>query len=271
MHGGPREPPTASVHHDPGARVAAELQSAVRLRRRLCTWFDSPLGRSLQAIETNRLRSILPRLYGTVVVQLGAIGKMDMMESSPAPTHVVLDLLQFPNHAAAVQALAEALPFAERSVEVVLLPHTLDFTEDPHQVLREVDRVLTPEGHMIVLGFNPMSLWGITRLFARRRQVPWCGGFFRLARIKDWLGLLEYELVEGQMLYYRPPLQSESVRDRLYFLDHMGDRWWPMMAAAYIVVAKKRVLGVTPLRLRWHSPAIAPGLSNPVARNMRCG
>lgn len=241
-----------------------------QLRQRLGSWFDSPLGRSLQAIETNRLRSILPSLYGKVVVQLGTLGKMDMIESSPAPTRIVLDLLTH-EHAVGVQGFPEALPFAGRSVDIALLPHTLDFASDPHQVLREVDRVLVPEGHAIVLGFNPLSMWGITRLFAKRQgRVPWCAHFVGVARIKDWLRLLEYEVTAGQMLYYRPPLQKESVMDRLYFLDKVGDRWWPMMAAAYLVVAKKRVYGVTPLQPTWRAnPAIGPGLSEPVARGMQ--
>lgn len=246
------------------------FDSGPQLRKRLSSWFDSPLGRSLQAIEANQLRSTLPHLYGTIVLQLGSLGKIDIMESSPASTRIVLDLLHH-DHATTVQGFPEALPFDTRSVDVVLLPHTLDFADDPHQVLREVDRVLVPEGHVVILGFNPISLWGIRRLLSGRRdRVPWCGHFLGLPRIKDWLALLEYELTSGQMLYYRPPLQNENVMDRLYFLDKVGDRWWPMMAAAYLVVAKKRVFGVTPLHPRRHTrPAFGPGLSEPVARGMQ--
>ncbi|MFQ5937635.1 MAG: class I SAM-dependent methyltransferase [Acidiferrobacterales bacterium] len=213
---------------------------------------------------------MLPRLYGKVALQLGTLGRMDMMESSAVPTRIVLDPLH-DDHAVAVKGFPEALPFEERSVDLTLLPHTLDFADDPHQVLREVDRVLVPEGHVVVMGFNPLSLWGVTRLFTKRRgRVPWCGHFFGLARIKDWLRLLEYELTAGRMLYYRPPLHNENVMDRLYFMDKVGDRWWPMMAAAYVVVAKKKVFGVTPLQPRWRTkPAIGPGLSDPVARGMQ--
>lgn len=245
-------------------------ESGTQLRKSLCAWFDSPLGRSLQAIETNQLRAILPRLYGLVALQLGSVGKLDMMDGCPAPTRVVLDLLRNDN-AATVQGFPEALPFDTRSVDIALLPHTLDFADDPHQVLREVDRVLVPEGHVVILGFNPLSLWGIRRLFARRLgRVPWCGNFLGLARLKDWLQLLEYKLMGGHMMYYRPPLQNERVMDRLYFLDKVGDRWLPMMAAAYVVVAKKRVFGVTPLRPRLRrKPAIGPGLSEPVVRGIQ--
>ena len=106
-------------------------------------------------------------------------------------------------------------------------------------------------------------------LAVRRGRVPWCGNFLRLARLKDWLRLLEYELMGGHMMYYRPPLHNDRIMDRLYFLDAVGDRWWPMMAAAYIVVAKKRVFGVTPLRARRRRKSvIRPSLSEPVVRTI---
>lgn len=245
--------------------------SSPQLRQSLRAWFDTPLGRSLLAIETNQLRAILPRLYGLVTLQLGSLSKMDMMEGCHAPTRVVLDPLHNGETTTVVQGVPESIPFEARSVDVALLPHTLDFAADPHQVLREVDRILVPEGHVVIVGFNPLSLWGLRRtLPIRRGRVPWCGNFLRLARLKDWLRLLEYELIGGHMMYYRPPLQNERLMDRLYFLDSVGDRWWPMMAAAYIAVAKKRVFGVTPLRARWRRQSvIRPGLSEPVVRTIQ--
>jgi SAM-dependent methyltransferase len=242
---------------------AAEMQKALR------AWFDKPLGCSLQAHEIHRLRDVLPQFYGTVALQLGRLGKLDMLDVSPVPTRILLDLAGEPD-GVVVRGIPEALPFDAKSVDVMLLPHTLDFCDDPHRVLREVARVLSPEGHAVILGFNPLSLWGARRLFARRpRAMPWCGRFLRLARIKDWLKLLDFEVTHGQMLYYRPPLRGEAARDRLHFLDKIGDRWWPMTAAVYLVAAKKRVLGVTPLPLEWkRKRAIGPAAAEPAARGI---
>ncbi|MBI3899390.1 MAG: methyltransferase domain-containing protein [Gammaproteobacteria bacterium] len=235
------------------------------MRAQLLCWFDSPLGRSLQAVEAHRLRTILPSLYGTIALQLGRIGKLDLLDASVAPTRIMLDQdgpQQYKNcpveqmltgsRTSLVLGETDALPLDERSIDLALLPHTLDFCDDPHPVLREVSRVLRPEGHVVILGFNNMSLWGVRRLLARRpKSAPWCGHFFSLARVKDWLGLLDFECTHGSMLYYRPPLRRESARDRLYFLEKAGDRWWPMMAAVYMVVAKKRAFGMTPLPVSW--------------------
>jgi SAM-dependent methyltransferase len=238
------------------------------VREQLLQWFDTPLGRSLQAVEAYRLRTALPSLYGTVALQLGRIGEMDLLDATTAPTRVVLDggaprqpksrnnrhveQLLTGTRTSVVLGEPDMLPFDERSVDVVLLPHTLDFCDDPHPILREVSRVLRPEGHVVILGFNQMSLWGLRRLIATRPRVaPWCGHFFRLARVKDWLALLDFECTQGGMLYYRPPVRREHWMDRLYFLEKAGDRWWPMMAAVYMVIAKKRVFGMTPLPVEW--------------------
>ena len=240
------------------------------LRERLSRWFDSPLGRSLQAYESHRLREVLLPLYGTVALQLGRVGQLDLLDASTVPTRALLDLVSGPNGLSVVHGRPEEIPFDTKSTDVVLMPHTLDFCDDPHQVLREVSRVLRPDGHVIVLGFNPVSPWGFRRLFARRpRPAPWCGRFLPLSRIKDWLLLLDFKVTHGQMLYYRPPLTSESAMERLHFMDKMGDRWWPMMAAVYMVVAKKRVLGVTPMPLTWKDKKLAGRASaEPAARGM---
>src|SRR3989344_3971306 len=208
-------------------------------RQQLSQWFDSPLGRSLQAHEAHHLRTVLPNLYGTVAAQLGHIGELDLMDSCIAPTHILLDDHGGPGVCRARSIPAE-LPLDTKSTDVV------------------------------ILGFNPMSLWGFRRLVARRPRVaPWCGKFFRLARIKDWLALLDFETTHGTMLYYRPPLRNEGFMQRLHFLDKMGDRWWPMMAGVYLVVAQKRVVGGTPLPLSWKTRrAIAAGATQPAARGM---
>ena len=246
-----------------------QTDSCNRRWRQLREWFDAPLGRSLQSMEAHHLRAVLPNLYGTVAAQLGHIGQLDLMDACIAPTRILLDYHAGPK-GCAVRGLPEALPLDTKSADVLILPHTLDFCDDPHQVLREASRVLRPEGHVVIIGFNPMSLWGFRRLVARRpRAAPWCGKFFRLSRIKDWLALLDFETTHGTMLYYRPPLRNEGFMHRLHFLDKMGDRWWPMMAGAYLVVAKKRVLGVTPLPLSWKAKrAVARAAAQPAARGI---
>ncbi len=213
---------------------------------RLRTWFGGSLGESLEALEAHRLREILPALAGTFAVQVGWLGRRDLLESSPTAVHVLVDADPVPGPAQWVQSCGEALPFDSKSVQVVLLPHALDLSAAPHQVLREAHRILVPEGHIVILGFNPVSLWRLPCLW-RRARAPWCGDWIGIRRLKDWLSLLEFELTQGSMLYYRPPLKRQRWMDRLFFLERMGDRWWPLGAAVYVLVARKRVAGMTPV------------------------
>jgi len=227
-------------------------------------WFEQPLGRSIQAIEVDRLRPVLASLYAVRAVQVGSVGSFDLLGSCDAPSRYIVDPLPGRGKEAGnrVRALPEALPFDGKSIDLLVLPHTLDFSDQPHQVLREVERVLIPEGHVVILGFNPVSLWGARRLFSRRarRSVPWNANFIGLRRIKDWLALMHFEITGGSMLYYRPPLTNPSLLDRLITLDKIGDRWWPMMAGVYLLVARKRVAGLTPIRPQWRLQLVKNGL-----------
>ncbi|MHB8255090.1 MAG: methyltransferase domain-containing protein [Acidiferrobacter sp.] len=214
----------------------------------LRVWFEGALGESLHALEAHRLREILPALPGTFAVQLGWFGRRDLLESSPTAVHLLVDSQGAPKGPQLVQALPEALPLDSKSVQVVLLPHTLDVSCTPHQLLREAHRVLVPEGHVVIVGFNAMSLWGLSCfLHQRRTRPPWCGEWIGARRLKDWLSLLDFELTHGSMLYYRPPFKRQTLMDRLFFLERIGDRWWPLAAAVYVVVAKKRNPGLTPI------------------------
>ncbi|MGE5625660.1 MAG: class I SAM-dependent methyltransferase, partial [Bacillota bacterium] len=150
------------------------------------------------------------------------------------------------------------------SVDAVLLPHTLERVAEPEKVLREAERVLHGEGHVLVLGFHPWGPWGLRRLFGARQ--PWSGRFLTLWRLKIWLGVLGFEIVEVRHLLHRPPWRSRLMLLRSAVLDRLA---WRVTAGAYLVVAKKRVFGMTPLRLKRSRPQPAfGGVAKPTTRSM---
>jgi SAM-dependent methyltransferase len=151
----------------------------------------------------------------------------------------------------AFQGQAWALPIQTDSIDVVVLPHTLDFALYPHEVLREVERVLIPEGHVVITGFNPLSIWQIWRWLLRwRNQPPWCGHFYTTMRLRDWLKLLGFDVTHKQHFFHRPPLKNRSFMQRLSFLEKMGRVLWPVTGAGYVLVARKRVETLTPIKPR---------------------
>lgn len=239
---------------------------------RLQNWFAVPPGADLAQMEVEWLGRVLPELFGYHILQLGTAAAPAAMQSSPISHRVsfVADasgLAQAQNGCAV--CAPESLAIANDMVDVIVLPHVLEFSGNPHKVLREVDRVLIGEGHVVLIGFNPWSLWGIWRLMLLWREAPpWCGHFYGLARIRDWLSLLDFEIVQTRKFFYRPPLASRAAMRRLRFMEKLGRYLWPVAGGAYLVVARKRVVPLTPVRMRWRArrSLIAAGIAEPSAR-----
>ena len=149
-----------------------------------------------------------------------------------------------------VHGLAGAMPVASDSMDIVVLPHVLEFEEDPHGALREAERVLVPEGHVIVAGYNAFGPMGAWRL-VRRRDAPWNGRFYTASRVRDWLSVLGFDTVASEGCFFRPPLRSDRVLHSLRVFERAGPRFWPGLCGTWFLVARKRTATLTPLRPRW--------------------
>lgn len=158
----------------------------------------------------------------------------------------------------------EELPFASQSLDLVVLPHGLEFATDPHQVLREVERVLVPEGRIILTGFNPLSLWGARHTLSRYVGSPFLPHMpqhLGVSRVKDWLKLLGLEVVDCQQGGYVPPFRNAQWLDNCNWMDAAGARWWPIFGALYCITAVKRVRGMRLIGPAWRNARVAPALA----------
>jgi SAM-dependent methyltransferase len=145
------------------------------------------------------------------------------------------------------------LPLASNSADLIVLPHVLEFSSNPHQILREAARALRPEAQLVISGFNPWSLWGVRRTFDfRGNDYPWSGHFINLPRLKDWLALLGFEIAAGRMGCYAPPCAKPHWLRRFAFMEEAGDRWWPIAGGVYFVQAVKRVRGLRLILPKWN-------------------
>ncbi|HUO44352.1 MAG TPA: methyltransferase domain-containing protein [Burkholderiales bacterium] len=209
--------------------------------RSLSEWFTAtPLGQYLLAREQAYYDAAVADVFGFHALQLG-LPRHDFLRANRIAHRFCVAC----NSGAELRADYRDLPLATGSVDLLLLPHALEFHADPHQILREVQRVLVPEGQVIVSAFNPWSLWGLRHAFSRTPQVyPWCGRFIDLPRLKDWLALLGLEIVAGRMCCYVPPCSQDKWLARFRFMEAAGDRWWPVGGGAYFLHAIKRVRGV---------------------------
>jgi len=232
----------------------------------LSAWFATPPGRHLLAWEAEQFQSVVSDVFGYHALQLG-LPQLQALSGNRMPhrwlalpeTHA---LPEVPN--VALVSHAAALPFAANSLDLLVMPHTLELSADPHAVLREVERVLRPEGRVVLSGLNPASLWGLRQYRAHalarlglgrspwaRLYLPEAGAFIGHRRLRDWLRLLSFEIEDSRFGGYRPAVRSQAWLDRFQWLDSLGSRWWPVFGAVYFVVAVKRVRGMHLLGPAW--------------------
>ena len=221
----------------------------------IVSWFDTPLGEYLLQREREYFDRIVADRFGYNALQIG-MAPFDLLRACRIPLRCRVGL----QGDVGLIADARDLPIATASVDLVLLPHVLEFAEHPHQILREVHRVLMPEGHVVISCFNPWSLWGVGRLVRRKHGFPWDGRFINLPRMKDWLALLGLEVIAGQMSCYAPPFRQEKWLQRFQFMEAAGDRWWPIAGGVYFLQAVKRVRGLRLIMPKW-SDRLAPAKS----------
>ena len=224
----------------------------------ILSWLDTPIGAYLLAQEQALFDSVVSDIFGFNAMQLGFL-QADLLRNSRIPFALKASETQ-----GDLLCETQQLPISSNTMDLVLLPHTLDFSVNPQQTLREVERVLMPEGHVVIAGFNPLSAWGMRRFVSKRcssSSALWLAHFLSALRIKDWLNLLGFEVVGTRMACYKLPVQSDSWMQRFDGLDNLGSRCWPMLGGVYCIVAKKRVLGMRIIKPNWKQARLKRGLA----------
>jgi SAM-dependent methyltransferase len=217
-------------------------------------WFAGGPGACLLAAEAAALEERLVDCFGYHLVQVGCLPGLAVLSASRVLQRCVIDIdgSGGSDGYPMLRGRAAALPIESDSVDVVVMPHVLEFEPRPHEALREAVRVLVPDGRLFVCAFNPWSLMGLWQLIRRRGpHPPWHGRFLAQGRLRDWLELLELELVGVDSFFFRPPVRSERVLQRLAGLERVGARAWPALGGAYLLSVRRRVSRATPVRPRF--------------------
>ena len=217
----------------------------------LSEWFASEQGGYVLTREQAYFDRTVADIFGFNAVQM-CVPEQDFLRNSRIPLR--FNAGNQPGND--VRLVCTELPFDSDSLDLVLLPHVLEFAEHPHQIIREVERVLMPEGSLIISGFNPFSLWGLHRALGRKQGYPWCGQFITLQRMKDWLALLGFEVVGGRFAAYAPPFHHGTWLNRCAFMEKAGDRWWAVSGGVYFLHAIKRVPGMRLIKPKWNAKLV---------------
>jgi SAM-dependent methyltransferase len=233
--------------------VTAETGAIVELSE----WLKTEAGQYVLSWEQARFDEVVADLFGFHAFQVG-LAEPNFLRNNRIPFKAYVGADKPDANAIAlwdgcVLALPEALPFEAQSVDLLVLPHTFECTDAPHNVLREVERVLMPEGRVVITGFNPWSLWGAhSRTPGTDPVMPHPpSAQVSPARLKDWLQLLSFEIDETRFGRYAPACQTDKWLKRWHFMESAGEQWWPVCGAVYMVSAVKRVAGVRLLGPPW--------------------
>ncbi len=218
-------------------------------QRPLAQWYSSALGQSILDELELRLSEQLVGIFGYQGMQIGQFDpERDFLASTGIHRRLLLDA---PGMPADIHADVLHLPIASDTMKVVIFFHTLDFCSNPHQALREADRVLTEDGQLIVIGFNPISVFGLRHLLsAWSKKAPWNGRFYFRQRIKDWLSVLNYRVMYSEAMYIRPPINSERILSRLRKVERLQP-WLGGLGGLYVLQARKQTIPMTMTRLQW--------------------
>ena len=234
----------------------------------LDAWLAGPLGSLLLEQERAVVAASLECAFGLHCLQVGAWGAPDTFLASARTRRASL-VAGRPLPGAALVAEAAALALQSDSVDVMLLPHTLEFAPDPHEVLREAGRVLAGEGELVVLGFEPLGSWSLRSAFTRGGSPPGIARTIPAARLADWLKLVGFEVGPAERYLYAPPIPGLRTARARVFLERMGRLAWPRFSGAYLLRARKRVHSMTPVRMRKRlRTAVIGRLAEPAARRV---
>jgi SAM-dependent methyltransferase len=207
-------------------------------------WLATPQGQYVLEWEQRKHDQLVADIFGFNALQLG-LSSQDFLRANRMPLRSRCDDAESARRSQAhVCADLRHLPFAGASVDLVVLPHVLEFADQPHQILREVERILVPEGQVLVAGFNPYSLWGARRRLRASTVPPFQGQYISVPRLKDWFALLGFETRAGAFGCYAPAVAEEKWLARWRFMEAAGDRWWPFAGSVYLVQAIKRQHGM---------------------------
>jgi ubiquinone/menaquinone biosynthesis C-methylase UbiE len=220
------------------------------------SWQDLPCGELILSTINEHMDNWWGRMFGYHLLKIGNLSAVIDSQASMINHQVEVidkDFQQGVSSNSRLIAENDDLPFLKHSVDIAILSHALEFAVDPHHVIREANRVVIPNGYMVITGYNPLSLAGLNKLIPfRRGKTPWSGRFFTPMRVKDWLNLMGYEIVDDTRLL--PYFLNKNSRGHSWCArkwQSFAEHYFSAFGSVYIIIAKKRKLPLTPIKPKW--------------------
>ena len=207
----------------------------------LFAWYQTPRGKLLKELEADYIQKSITVSCQQTILQVGGLGwENEFIDCTLYKNYTIIDVKGLGcNEARKIQAKAHSLPLQSDSIDMIIIPHLLEFDTHRFQTMREIERVLKPEGLLLMLNFNPWSIWvRYQYLWDKKMADSWGGHFISRSRVLDWLKLLNFEVT----------VSSE------FNLDSVSSKYGKFIAhgrlffsTAYAVKAIKRRYNIIPL------------------------
>jgi len=230
------------------------------------------LGKKVLETEEQQLSSMLERHFGKHALLIGVPSQHRLLQSTNIACHSLLSpLVSKEKIETYIESDFHELPILTGSIDLVILPHTLEFIDNPRQLLAEACRIIKPEGLIVINGFNPNSSWGLRHLFVKhKKSVPWGGNFTHPKKIKTWLKLADFQMEQHRYILYRPPMNYPKLYQKFHFLETIGSVCFPRWGGVYSIIARAKVIPLTPIRTKWKQQLsgirISTSISGHIAR-----
>ena len=238
-------------------------------QQELANWYRSVAGQQLLNEENRILIKGIESLFGYHMLMMGPLDYQQALSASPINHRVVINDLAIEESAIQLLGSQYDLPLQRDSIDVAILPHLLEYSTHPHQILREVERVMVPDGHLIILGFNPVSCYGFCRaVFGFLNRMPWKGHYYHPVRIRDWMQLLGFRICRIEYAGFVPPVPNETLLGKLAFMERASSSFIAPLGSIYMIVARNQAVSTNIIKTPWKRkrPAIDKGVAEPTTR-----
>jgi SAM-dependent methyltransferase len=228
------------------------------------------LGKSLLETEIEHFSRLLKRHFGKHALLLGVPHQYELLNATKIPCHsLVTPLIYKKLQPGCIEGDFHEVPIMTGSMDLVMLPHTLQFVDNPRQLLAEACRIIKPEGLIVISGFNPFSAWGLRKMMnGNKKNMPWGANFIHSQKIKSWLRIADFAMEKHESMLFIPPVNHQGLHKKLHFLENFGRKFFPVAGGAYILVARAKVIPLTPIRLKWKQQLSNIRISGSISGNI---
>lgn len=235
----------------------------------LYQWYQQAPGKAVLERERILLNQLLSELNGSHILQIDMLNDERLLNASPIKHKVRVNTeISAGITGSVVAANLTELPFLPNSIDVVVLNHILGFFDEPELLLKEIDSILKPEGHLVVVGFNPFSLWGLIKLYVNTTLPPWQEKFIPAIKVRYWLNRLGLSVIDYRTVFFPPPLENANILRKLDFMEALGQLYFQNLGAVYILVAQKKRIPLTlmPAKTKRQKHELTAGVLEPTTR-----